>query len=108
MSKFVRIFFLFLGTTAWTESLWDKSNVHISNPPNTLTENWMHLLVDGGAVDRGSRVASAGGVLLDQNRNWTWKMQRLWDSTLKCFGWHDYGRLVMILIELWFTLIIWK
>ncbi|MBA0750489.1 hypothetical protein Gogos_001900, partial [Gossypium gossypioides] len=42
--------------------LMDKSNVHISSSSNTLSENWVHLFTDG-AVDRGSRTVSAGGVL---------------------------------------------
>ncbi|KAH1074173.1 hypothetical protein J1N35_026501 [Gossypium stocksii] len=47
----------------------DKSNVHISSPLSTLSENMLHLFTDG-AIERGSGAAPTGGVLLDQNRNW--------------------------------------
>ncbi|KAK5783335.1 hypothetical protein PVK06_037843 [Gossypium arboreum] len=53
----------------------DKLNVYISNPPSTLSENWINLFTDE-AVDRGSGAASVGGVLLDQNRNWIFSFNR--------------------------------
>ncbi|MBA0747643.1 hypothetical protein Gogos_004542, partial [Gossypium gossypioides] len=41
----------------------DKPNVHISNPLNTLLENWIHLFTDG-EVDQGFGVAPTGvGIL---------------------------------------------
>ncbi|MBA0718067.1 hypothetical protein Golax_005834, partial [Gossypium laxum] len=46
----------------------DKSNVHISSPLSTLSENLLYLFTDG-AIEQGSRATPAGGVLLDQNRN---------------------------------------
>ncbi|MBA0711343.1 hypothetical protein Golax_010538, partial [Gossypium laxum] len=53
----------------------DKSNLHISNSLSTLSENWIHLFTYR-AVDRGSRAAFAGGVLLDHNGNWIFGFNR--------------------------------